>query len=235
VDAASLATLWQRLEPAVEEHARFPPGGLDVSVWLTVAAGRVARPHVDRGALGVGVLPVSLAEAWLAVTDDHPVDAVDGLTQVALRGSWGTEKWLYQRIDLPWPVQDRHWVLHGTSNLALAKASGVWERAWESDPAALATARERVDAVGYDSAATVPVNRGSWLLAPISGHETLGIYRAEADLGGAIPEGAAQAYTASTLDKLYASTARDALSMRTRYATGCTPQPGGDGVPIPCF
>lgn len=234
MDAELLQRVWSENEPAVEELAQFPPRGLDASVWSQVAAGKVARPKVDTGAMGVGVLAVSRAEAWLAVTDDHPIDAVKGLTQVALQGAWATEKWLYQRIDLPWPLQDRHWVLHSTNNLALARASAAWERAWDSAPDWLPRA-EPLAGSGYAEAVTVPVNRGSWLLVALDDTHTLGVYRAQADLGGAVPEGAAEAYTASTLDELFRSTERNARSMRSRYGPGCTPQPGGDGQPLPCF
>lgn len=217
------------------EHSRLPPGALPASTWDTVAAGRVARSRPATGAMGVGLLPVSLAEAWLAITDDHPVDAVEGLHQVALRGAWGSDKLLYQRIDLPWPFQDRHWVLDSRTTLALARASPAWERAWRADPAALSAARDRVGAATWDDAATVPVNEGAWLLVPVDATNTLGVYQGRADLGGGVPEAAAEAWTAAALDDLFASTTRNARSMRRRYGPGCTPQPGGDGAPIPCF
>lgn len=235
LDAATLLTLWTGLEPAMVEHARFPPRGLDSSVWSTVAAGKVARPKVANGARGVGLLACSRAEAWLAVTDDHPVDVVAGLTQVAVRGAWATEKLLYQRLDLPWPFIDRHWVLHSVNNHALAQAAGVWERAWDSDPTALGGARALTDAAAFDAALPVPVNRGSWLLVTVDATHTLGVYTAEADLGGGVPASAAEAYTAATLDDLFRSTLADAIDLRHRYGPGCTAQPGGDGVVIPCF
>lgn len=235
MDAAALQQLWTQTAPAVEELARFSPRGLDSSVWTQVAAGKIARPKVERGAMGVGLLACDRAAAWLAITDDHPVQEVDGLTQIALSGAWAGEKYLYQLLDLPWPFADRHWVLHGTTNLALAAASGVWERAWESAPDWLPKARDRVGADRFDAALPVPVNRGSWLLVDAGEGATLAVYRAEADLGGGVPEGAAEAYTSATLDGYYRATLRDAASMATRYGAGCTPQPGGDGAPLPCF
>lgn len=219
----------------MEELARFPPRGLDASVWSQVAAGKIVRPKVDRGAMGVGLLDCERAAAWLAVTDDHPVDEVDGLTQIPLSGAWAGEKYLYQLLDLPWPFADRHWVLHGVTNRPLAAAAGVWERAWEDAPDWLPKARDRVGAERYDAALPVPVNRGSWLLVDTGEETTLAVYRAEADLGGGVPEGAAEAYTSATLDGYFRSTLRDARSMYTRYGPGCSPQPGGDGAPLPCF
>lgn len=235
MDAAALASVWSKHEPAVVENARFPPRGLDSSVWRTVAAGRVARPKVEDGAMGVGLLACSRVEAWLAVTDDHPVDTVEGLTQVALQGAWGQDKHLYQLLDLPWPLADRHWVLASTTNRALAAASGAWERAWENAPDWLPRARDKVGAERFDAALGVPVNRGSWLLVEVDASHTLAVYQAVADLGGGVPPAAAEAYTSATIASYFTSTERDAVSMRTRYGPGCTPQPGGDGVPIPCF
>jgi hypothetical protein len=235
VDAGTLAARWAGIESAVEEHARFPPGALSVSIWQDIAAGKVARPRRADGAVGVGLLACSRAEAWLAVTDDHPVDTVKGLTQVALAGAWAGEKWLYQLIDLPWPVTDRHWVLHSTNNVALATSTGVWERVWTLADDWLPRARPLVDPARFDAAVQVPRNEGSWLLVDLDATHTLGIYQAHAALGGAVPAEAAEAYTASTLDSLFATTTRDAVSMRSRYAAPCVTQPGGDGRPIPCF
>lgn len=231
--AAELSAAWSAHERAVEVSARMPPGALDASVWRTVAAGSVARTQSERGVRGVGVVGESVQAVWLAITDDAPVDVVSGLTQVALAGAWASDKLLYQRLDLPWPFADRHWVLRSASNRALA-AAGVWERAWESAPERLPEARGRTDAAAFDAALTVPVNRGSWLLLPLDAQDTLAIYQAQVQLGGSLPEGAADQYAAATLSELFASTLRDARSMHRRYRTGCT-QPDAAGAPIPCL
>ena len=211
----------------------FPPGALRVS-WDAVAAGKVARVRQSAGVMGVGLLPCTLAEAWLAVTDDHPIDAVSGLTQIPLQGAWASEKWLYQLLDLPWPIADRHWVLHSTNNATLA-AHGAWERAWTLAADWLPKARAPVGAERWDAAVMTPVNQGSWLLVSVDANNTLGVYQARADLGGGVPEDAAEAYSAATLTDLFRATGRNAASMRTRYTTGCTPQPAPDGARIPCF
>lgn len=231
--AAELSAAWSVHERAVEASGRMPPGALAASVWQTVAAGGVDREQTSRGVRGVGVVHDGIAAVWLAITDDTPVDSVSGLTQVALAGAWASDKLLYQRLDLPWPFVDRHWVLRSLTNRALA-AAGVWERAWESAPEALASARARTDAAAFDAALDVPVNRGSWLLLALGDTDTLAIYQAQVQLGGSLPAGAAEQYAAATLGDLYASTARDARSMHRRYRTACV-QPDGAGAPIPCF
>ena len=234
MDADTLTARWASIESAVEEHAMFPPGALRVS-WGAIATGRVEKVHRAAGVTGVGLLGCSQAEAWLAVTDDDPVDRVKGLTQFPLRGAWSSEKWLYQLLDLPWPIADRHWVLHTSSNAALARASGAWERSWSLAPEWLAQARSPAGAERWDAAVVTPTNEGSWLLVAVDSANTLALYQARVDLGGAVPADAAEAYAAATLADLYRTTTHDGQSMRTRYRAGCTPQPAPDGTPIPCF
>lgn len=234
MDLAALTAAWEQVAAAVATEARWPPSGVPAAL-PSVAAGKVVKVRSDTGVAGVGLLAASREAAWLAVTDDHPVDAVSGLTQVALRGAWGSDKLLYQRLDLPWPFQDRHWVLQSETNRALAGASAAWERAWRNAPESLPAARARTDAAGFDGALGVVVNDGAWLLVPVGPSATLGVYQARVDLGGSLPEGAADTWSAATLDALFRSTTRNAASMARRYGPGCSPQPGGDGRPIPCF
>jgi len=234
MDATALAALWASVEGAVADHASWSPGALPASTWTEIATGKVVRARSPVGATGVGVLRCSLAEAWLAVTDDHPVQAVEGLQQVALSGRWASEKWLYQLIDLPWPVVDRHWVLHSRNNPRLA-GFGVWERAWTLAEDWLPRARAEVGAERFDAAQTVVVNDGSWMLVAIDAANTFGVYQARVDLGGALPSGATDAYTNATLGELFRSTEANAHSMRTRYRAPCDAQPGPDGRAIPCF
>lgn len=235
MDLATLVAAWTQVESAVEDLARFPPGALAVSELEAAAAGRVARPRRADRVMGVGLLDLGLAEAWLAITDDQPVDTVEGLLQVPLDGAWGADKRLYQLLDLPWPFQDRHWVLDSRTNRALAARSGAWERAWTASPGDLPRARDRAGPERFDAALPVPVNEGAWLLVPVDAGHTLGVYQARVDLGGSLPAEAAERYTAVTLDRLFLSTERNGRSMRARYGPDCSPQPGGDGAPIPCF
>ncbi len=231
--AADLATAWSKVERAVAEHARFPPGALDSSVWSTVAGGKIAHSQSDEGVRGVGVIPARREAVWLAVTDDHPVDVVSGLAQVAWNGDWAFDKLLYQRLDLPWPFQDRHWVIRSETNLALA-GSGVWERAWTNAPEELGTARTLTDPAAFDGALGVPVNRGSWMLLALSTTDTLAIYQARVQLGGQLPAGAADQYAAVSLPDFYSATLNDARSMSRRYISNCI-EPDGEGHTIGCL
>jgi hypothetical protein len=230
--ASELAQAWARVERVVEASAKMPPGALD-AFWTEIAAGKVAHQHSTNGVRGVGVVEDSLPAVWLAITDDHPVDEVAGLTQVAWRGAWASGKYLYQRLDLPWPFQDRHWVAESHNNATLA-AAGVWERWWETVPEQLPNARSRTDTQAFDAALAIPQNRGNWLLLSLSPNATLAIYQARVDLGGQLPASAADQYAALKLPELYAAIERDAHSMHRRYVRDCT-QPGADGATLPCF
>jgi hypothetical protein len=172
---------------------------------------------------------------WLSLTDDRLSEDVAGLTEIAMEGSWASPKVLYQRVDLPWPVEDRHWVLRLANNVGLAKSSGVWERTWELDNGWMAQARVRTDAAAFDGAVTMNANRGAWTLVPLSDGETLGIYQAWIDLGGNIPAEAAEAYTRSSLVGFVRGVEAHVPDIVGRYGTGCRLQPGADGSPIPCF
>ena len=231
--AAELAQAWSTVERAVAEHAKFPPGALDSSVWSTAAAGKVSHRQDDNGVIGVGVIPAGRAAVWLAITDDNPVDVVSGLTQVAWNGAWASDKLLYQRLDLPWPFQDRQWVAQSRTNLALA-GSGAWERAWTNAPAQLPVARGLTDAAAFDAALSIPESKGSWITVALSPTATLALYQASVRLGGQLPAGAADQYAAASLPDFYESILNDARSMSHRYVSNCV-QPDGEGRPLPCF
>lgn len=233
----TLAAAWAAVASIVATDARFPPT-LDDRLWAPVASGAVEQRTVKAEpawVMGVGVLPISREAAWLSLTDDHLSDDVEGLVEVALEGRWAAPKLLYQRLDLPWPFNDRHWVIGLANNAPLASRSAAWERSWSLRAEALPRARARTDAAAFDAAETVTVNEGSWLLVPVDPGHTLAVYQARATLGGAIPDGAVDAYTRSSMRGLFAGVTEHARAVHDRYGPGCTPQPGADGSPIPCF
>lgn len=216
--------------------AFLPPPEPAPALWTEVANGRVGvSTPTNGGVVAWGVLPLSRDLAWLTLTDDHLSDAVSGLTEVVLRGRGSTPKLLYQRIDLPWPFVDRHWILNLSNNEALAVASGTWERSWRVDNGELPSARARTDPTEFDASQTVAINRGAWLLVPLDASHTLAVYQAATVLEGNIPAAAADSWTRSSLDDLYAGLGRHAVAVAARYGAGCAPQPGADGSLIACF
>lgn len=236
MDGAALAVVWASVSGGVGAHSVLPPAPPSSAVLAEAAAGKVGRVALDEaGVAAWGVLPVSQPLLWLTLTDDHLSDSVDALAETALEGRWSSPKLLYQRIDLPWPFADRHWVLRLANNTPLARASGVWERSWSVDEGSLSGARARTDAELFDSSTAVAVNRGAWLLVPVDGAHTLAVYQAWTDLGGNIPAEAAESWARSSLTGLYAGLTKHSRVVRARYGSGCEGQLGGDGVQIPCF
>ena len=231
MSGAALRALWLA---AVASGTRVPVPDLGGADWEAAAGGAVTARVVEAGGLrrvvGLGVLPVRRDRAWLSITDDHLSEGVGGLTEVVLDGAWAGEKALYQRLDLPWPFADRHWVIR----LRNRAVGGLWERAWDTENGRLPSARAHTDGAAFDAAEPVGDNRGSWLLVA-AGDATLAVYQARADLGGNVPAAAVDAYTRSSVSGLYASIAANAAKVAARYGPGCTPQPGADGAPIPCF
>ncbi len=236
--AGELAAAWAAVSAAIATHAALPPQGLDASVWAEVADGRVARRAsgtTSAMAMGVSVLNAPREVAWLSLTDDQLSAEIESLTETALRGRWASPKTLYQRLDLPWPFQDRHWVISLANNATLALASPAWERSWTLVTSALVGARAHTDAEGFDAAESVHRNEGSWLLVPLDAGHTLAVYQAFVRLGGSIPDGAVEAYTRALMDGLFSGVEQNAAGLRARYGERCTPEPGADGRPIPCF
>ncbi|MFZ5479403.1 MAG: hypothetical protein ACOZNI_21745 [Myxococcota bacterium] len=215
-----LAAAWAKVERAVEETARFPPGAFgafgDVAAGEVVGQRRAEGWHVSWGLLGC-----TRPMAWLSITDDRPLQKVDALTEKRLEGRWSSSpKRLYQRLDLPWPFVDRHYVLDLQTNLALG-AKGVWERWWTLDDRDLPPA---------DDAQVVTRNEGAWLLVDVGDH-TLAAYQVRVDLGGAVPDEAVRAYAASGTEELFRKVSANCASVAKRCEPGL---PGGDGLPIAC-
>jgi hypothetical protein len=232
---------WAAVSAAVQASGVLPPPPLKETLWAEVAQGKIARQRENTAAsdkaMGVAVFPSSQAALWLSITADTTTPA-SGVTEVRLEGSWASSKLLYQRLDLPWPIQDRHWAIRLQNNTALAKASGVWERFWKLDSAALSRARSVVGEVAWladGGALETPVNEGSWLLVPLDPGNTLVIYQTRASLGGTVPDNAVESWAWSSISEVMLGYAKEARTINSRYGPGCSPQPGGDGVPIPCF
>lgn len=234
--AESLAAAWALVSAAITANAVHPPPVPTAAVMKEAAAGRLGRISLgENGVAGFAVLKASQAQVWLSLTDDRLSEDVAGLTEIALEGRWSSPKVLYQRVDLPWPVDDRHWVLRLSNNATLATTSGVWERSWKLANDRLAESRDRTDATVFDTSVSMYQNKGSWILIPLDTGETFGVYQVWVDLGGKIPAEAAEAYTRSSLLGFVRGVEAHVPDIVGRYGPGCTPQPGGDGALIPCF
>lgn len=215
----------------------MPPPPLEAAIWAELEQNGLARRRIDgdpQVAMGVDRWAVSREEAWLSITDDTPSEPVKGVTELVLAGRWSSEKLLYQYLDLPWPLQDRHWAIRLRGNAALAEKSGVWERHWKLDEAGMELARPKMGE-RYAEALMTPVNEGDWLLLSLGARDTLVIYQTRASLGGGVPDSAVEGWAFSGIAEVMEKMEKNALRMRTFYSESCDVQPGADGRPIPCF
>lgn len=238
--AASLQSAWIAALAAIQALSFFPPPALDAAAFEEVAAQATARRRIqgeaaqglDRVA-ALGLIPAPPAAVWLAITDDHPEQSFSGLTEAVFEGAWASPKLLYGYLDLPWPFQDRQWMLRIRNNRALALEAGVWERYWTLDAASLERARAAMGAK-LDEALLTPRNEGHWLLLPFQG-QTLALYQSRVSLGGVVPDDAVESWAMSGLNEIFSDAAANAARMKTHYGPGCAPQPDPSGALIPCF
>ncbi len=232
-DAAALKSAWEAALPTMSAQARLPVSLPDAS-WARLASGQVARHKValtgaDR-VVGAVWTDVPRDALWIAILDDQHFDMVEGLTEEQLPGTGPLTKLLYQRLDLPWPLQDRQWVIDIQSNTALYRASGqtVWERAWTLGDPTLAPSPDP-DAVWSAT------NEGGWLLVDAAGG-TLVLYHVRAEIGGNVPDEASTQWAWGTLQTLLEGTVQRArAAVPPHYDARHAPLYRPDGSPIPAF
>ena len=146
-DASTLAAAWGAQRSVVEAQA-FRPVDLTAQDFAELGAGRVAKRRIPAGdadrILGATWSAHSRDALWIAILDDADFTLVESLTEIRLADTdWGHKR-LYQHLDLPWPVSDRHWVLEIKNNVALAAQTQdqVWERVWDlADPSHIPSGR----------------------------------------------------------------------------------------------
>lgn len=195
---------------AYSDHQTFSmssmqPGDLETlksgDVVIRVSQGREDDPERHEGAFGIHAMVIVEAPqllVWLAIVRDS--EELDGrFTRAVLSEGAAGSYVRYQHINLPWPIEDRHWVIQVDNNLRIAQASRnrVWERSWRlhANGRSLAQAAfDRGHIVGLtrealDESIYLPVNSGSWTLYRLSDDETLVVAFVDADIGGRLPDG----------------------------------------------
>jgi hypothetical protein len=196
----------------------------------------VSGATVDR-VIGLALVPQPVDQVWIGILDDVHASLVEGLTERQLPGTTPSKKVLYQALDLPFPFNDRHWILVITSNAALHSGTGAWERTWSLDPRGLAGLAD-VDPkirLSPDDAVWTPENDGGWLLVPVPGHGTLVVYQARTDIGGVIPDELVTRYAMSQLDEMVAQTEALAERAPAHYVAHHYVIYGPDGLAMPVW
>lgn len=234
---------------AFNARAVFPlptPSSNDLDA---LAAGKLVRMR-DRVAdaddtarvIALKLIPEDKDVLWVAARDTH-YSALDSLREICLcdNPAQGT-RW-YQYLDLPWPFDDRHWVIDVWDNhdLAAATDGAAWEHPWklvEGGPElaseVLASGRvPEIEPQAAEKAVYTPVNRGAWVAITVAdGHTLLG-YHVATVVGGGIPDNLVAKYTAMTFRSLYKGIEDRMQPALEHYDDAHAPMLAGDGTPIP--
>ena len=230
--AEALAELWAEYQAVIAQHTDHP-AKLSAADFKVIARGGIAK-HRRRelgpdSAIGIGWTPHSRSAVWVAIIDDIHNTMVSSLTEARLGHSADGTKLLYQRLDLPWPFQDRQWVIAIQNNAGIATASSgrVWERTWQ-------LAANQQAPLAKDEALWVPMISGAWL-AIDTPDGTLLVYRAKTTIGGAIPDELVTRWALATLDEMLENVFSRAGEIPEHYRGDHTPIMGGDNVEISLF
>lgn len=240
-DPRALESAWRAVTPVITQSGKLPLPTLSGADFDDIASGDIIKQRagkkgeVDR-AIGIGWLPYSVDAVWVGVLDDVHDDLVSGLTETWLPGTTADRKILYQHLDLPMPVSDRHWVIiiENTRALHAASNGGVWERTWDLDPRGDAALAEVPAGLVKDPASAIvtPVNDGGWYLVPAEGG-VLVVYQVRTVIGGNIPDELVVQYAMSTLDELITHVGELAARAPTHYRAGhyAITRPDGSAIP----
>ena len=240
---AELDAAWRGFSDSQQRHLRVALPAPTAADWLELANGNTVthRSRTDHEAgnrvLAMRFIDQPPVSVWLAILDGKHAGLSVEYSEWTISAT-PTSKVLYQHLDLPFPIANRHWILEAHSNGELYTKSGMtaWERSWALDArgeAALASLPASVREAGA-SAIWTPKNRGGWLLLAV-GWGTLAIYQLETDIGGWIPDDLVASYALSTLKTLVDRTAALADRVAVHYTTGHNAIYAPDGTPVPPY
>jgi len=228
-DAQALEAAWERWREPLQAHGRYPLT-FSKQEWTRVAHGHVAKRRerlegADRvvGMIWVDADPVT---TWLSVQDPHG-SGIEGMVHEELPGSTFQHRVLFQKIDLPWPMATRQWVIDVVNNQPLLEATdgAFWERTW--------TLSEQRGAKNEDPKAVwLPVNEGGWAYVDALGG-TLVVYHVRSVVGGNIPDELATRWSFGTLTGMLERIGERLPWIRTHYDVSHTPIQQPDGTVVP--
>ena len=206
---------------------------LDAKDLAEIAAGRVVRrrARVEGADQAIGAIwsDSPIDALWLSILDDTHFKLVKGLFEEQLPGTAKGRKFLYQHVDMPWPIRNRQWVLDIDNNAALYKATSgkVWERTWTLADSALAKS-PREDAIW------VSLNEGGWQIYSWPDGVLL-IYHVRASMDGWISDDLVTRYALSTLKDMLQEIDTRAGTMAAHYNAAHPRLVRPDGSQIPAM
>lgn len=180
------------------------------------------------GVYGLQVVAAPRLLIWLTVMGGNDERDERLTTAMLSRGDDGSYL-RYQHINLPWPLRDRHWVIHCEKNpqIALDSDGVIWEHRWRLVDeggsllhAALAEGRiAGLSADDLNESIYLPENRGAWAMLPLDADRTLVIAYLDADLGGRFPAAVVRRFTRSNLKAGLASLRELSSRVHLNYAS----------------
>ena len=180
-------------DPSDGEIAALLEGEPLVSLSPAMAAGSVS----EFGVLGIHVIDSPKLLVWLTAMGVASEPDVR-LTRAMLTEPEDGKYVRYQHVNLPWPIRDRHWVIHCEKDVSLAEHSGgeFWKHRWalvEQGESLLPPAIEdgRISGLSVrqlDKSVYLPANNGAWVTSAINDEQTLVIAYFEGSLGGLFPD-----------------------------------------------
>lgn len=173
------------------------------------------------------VVPAPRLRVWVATLGSGERHS-SRLTEVpvSMNGA-GSATW-YQRLDLPWPFKNRHWLINTEKNTALAEEADdlVWEHRWclatdsIDEARAILNAAELMpkDTAVFDNALYLTINQGAWVMMPLDQERTLVVVYATAELGGRLPDRMVARMIRKQLQKTLSDLTRRATLAETALA-----------------
>ena len=200
------------------------------------------RQNKPGRAIGMLLTDTDIPTLWTAYRDLHFQQQKSTTEFLLHRTGVDVETW-YGYMELPWPVNDRHWIVTSWSNHELARATQNqhWERAWKLNEISHAQVPNQVKDISLpsfiemESAIYTPVNEGAWAMLTIV-DKTLLVYHASTVIGGNIPDNVVAQFIVSTVDEMLMDIHdRARKNIKIHYRAPHSFIYGGDGMPIAPF
>jgi hypothetical protein len=187
----------------------------------------------------------SQEDLWLASQDEHLVTKDQVEYFLLERNKQDQTKW-YAFMDLPWPIDDRHWATASLNNHRLAQETKgqMWEHSWKLEDnwkqyqptIDNAIEKKLLDSVTTEmisEAIYLPESQGAWAIIGLA-NSTLMIYHATANAGGYIPTDILLSFLLRSLDDLFSGVEYNAQNtIDKHYTSGHYPIYDGFGRIIP--
>ena len=202
----------------------------------------VTMDKSDRGWRASGLIAIkkSKKEIWVASRDQCRSQQKSTFEYVVDDYGGGSEDW-YGLIELPWPLQNRHWMIRTKPNLKLARKTQdrIWERYWnlvDKAESKIQTKRKEGELPAHAKEAIfTPENAGAWFVIAIDSKTTILGYQVTTSVGGVIPDKVMMQFVSTTIDEMLIDMRGKTESIKDHYISPHTILFGGDGKPISYF